>query len=229
MANRFESISAIGWNRFLYCEEASISASASTVDSNSLEQFTSLSRQGIIFGTTQFGSVIALTSGLLGGDGVSDGGAAVAMNIAPPFLELNQITVLVGSTFGDGQGALTNLRRSLFVNTIFALGRAGTTVATPVSPGGATPEPFVSGCYVRVPAGTVMLGGENYYVYTLTQAFPLLPPDVSGLLIFPALGVPPAFVSVSGYVSGTTFVLRVYMAGAVVLGADLVFRVVVIA
>jgi len=229
LANRFESISAIGWNRFLYCEEASLSVSASTVDSNSMEQFTSLSRQGIIFGTTQFGSVISLTSGLLGGDGVSDGGAAVAMNIAPPFLELNQITVLVGSTFGDGQGALTNLRRSLFVNTTFALGRAGTTVATPVSPGGATPEAFISGCYVRVPAGQPMLAGENYFLYTFTQAFPLVPPDVSGLVVFPALGVPFNYISASGYVSGTTFVLRVFMSAAGVLGADLTFRVVVIA
>jgi len=227
IANRFESIAALFWNRLLFLEEVSFSPSGATVDSNSVEQFTSSSRQGIIFGTTQLGSVVSLALGLLAGDGVAGGGSNVALNAIPPFVEINQLTVLASSPFGDGQGALAGLRRSLLVNTLFALGRAGTEVGSPVLVGGATPEPFVSGAFVGIAAGTVLIAGVNLFSYTLSQASVFVPLGVS-ILVFPAANFPANFQAVYGFVFGDTLTIFVRMAFAEVLGSTAVFRVLAI-
>jgi hypothetical protein len=226
LANRFESISALNWNRFLYCEESVLSASGGTVDGNSIEQWFSVSRVGIVFGTTQFGSVLALSSGLLAGDGVA-GAGNVALNAVPPFIELNQVTVLAGAPFGDGLGALADLRRALFVNAPFGLGRAGTSQAFPTFVGGVTPGYFVSGAYVGIAAGTPLVAGINLFTYTLTLASVFIPAGAS-TLVFPSLNPPSVLQTLYATLAGDTLTLTVVAGAAQVLPSAFVMRLLVV-
>lgn len=215
--NRIESFDALRWNTFLRVREVS------QVEDITLTQFATTCRKGIVFeGYAGSGISFSIGSGLLYGDGVSDGTAFAMQGIIPPFTVIDRIGVQL--PFGDGDGVLTDFRNSLFLNHALGVGRSGTGEFAAVPPFGAAPGPFTGSVFVKIPAGTALLQGRNLFTYTVPGMGAILPTTASPVVacqgfIFPTLG---GFGAAN---SGDTLTLVVVSTAPAVLIADTVFRV----